>query len=210
MPTSRLPVLAKRLVFFGAAQVGKSAIIRRFISQSFSEHYTPTVEDMFERPIDYQGKEIKLQILDTGGSFYFPAMHQLALNNGDLFVVVYSTDDTSSYHKALETCDEIAKTRGPGMPIVVVANKNDLGRRVEQAEAELMFCQWNTYQMESSAKEEDSIEEIFIRSLSLICAMDFNSPKDSSPMVCSVQRKRGSSFLTRIRSLARKMTNFPN
>ncbi|XP_041461051.1 GTP-binding protein Di-Ras2-like [Lytechinus variegatus] len=210
MPTSLLPVIAKRLVFFGAAQVGKSAIIRRFISQSFSEHYIPTVEDMFERPIDYQGKEIKLQILDTSGSFYFPAMHQLALNNGDLFVVVYSTDDTLSYHKALETCDEIERTRGPGMPIVVVANKNDLERQVEQAEAELMFCQWNTYQMESSAKDENSIAEIFTRSLSLLCATDFNSPEDSSPKVCSGQRKRGSSILTKIRSLGRKITNFPN
>ncbi|XP_784847.4 ras-like protein 1 [Strongylocentrotus purpuratus] len=181
MPSKSSSVMAKRLVFFGAAQVGKSAIIRRFVSQTFSEQYNPTIEDMFEMPIDYDGKEVYLQILDTSGSFKFPAMHQLALNNGDIFVVVYSTDDILSYHEALATCDEIAGKRGPGMPIVVVANKNDLGKRqVGKAEAELMFCQWNTYHVESSAKEENSIAQIFTRCLSLLCPADVTSPKDSS------------------------------
>ncbi|XP_030855890.1 GTP-binding protein Di-Ras2-like [Strongylocentrotus purpuratus] len=210
MPSKSSSVMAKRLVFFGAAQVGKSAIIRRFVSQTFSEQYNQTIEDMFERPIDYDGKEVKLQILDTSGSFNFPAMHQLALNNGDIFVVVYSTDDILSYHEALATCDEIAEKRGPGMPIVVVANKNDLeNRQVGKAEAELMFCQWNTYHVESSAKEENSIAEIFTRCLSLLCPADVTSPKDSSQVFerkRSFRRALSTQLQSTIHLVASKMT----
>eukprot|EP00057_Strongylocentrotus_purpuratus_P031509 XP_784847.3 PREDICTED: GTP-binding protein Di-Ras2-like [Strongylocentrotus purpuratus] len=209
MPSKSSSVIAKRLIFFGSAQVGKSAIIRRFVSQTFSEQYNPTIEDMFERPIDYDGKEVKLQILDTSGSFNFPAMHQLALNNGDIFVVVYSTDDILSYHEALATCDEIAEKRGPGMPIVVVANKNDLGnRQVGKAEAELMFCQWNTYHVESSAKEENSIAEIFTRCLSLLCPADVTSPNNSSQILerkKSLKRSLSTQLQSTIRSLTGKM-----
>ncbi|XP_071480767.1 GTP-binding protein Di-Ras1-like [Diadema antillarum] len=166
---SRSNSVTKRVVFFGAAQVGKSAIIRHFTKKSFPTHYQPTVEDMYDCDVEYKGMSVRLDILDTAGSYVFPAMRRLALNSGDLFVVVYSSDNRQSYLEALRTCAEITEVRGHDVPIVVVANKTDLTEQtVLRPEAELMFCQWNTFTTECSAADEWRVNRVFDKCLSLM------------------------------------------
>ena len=42
------------------------------------------------------GLDLKLDILDTGGSYVFPAMRTLAIKSADGFVLVCAVDDPSS------------------------------------------------------------------------------------------------------------------
>ena len=45
---------------------GKTALIRRFVSNEFPREYCPTIDDVFETSLEVDSKVIKVQILDTG------------------------------------------------------------------------------------------------------------------------------------------------
>ncbi|XP_026158532.1 ras-related protein Rap-2b-like [Mastacembelus armatus] len=117
-----------RLVVLGAAAVGKSALILRFLHDRFEHKYTRTVEELhvLEYETPSSGK-MRVEILDTSGSYSFPAMRELCIRHSDAFGLVYAVDDPGSFEEVRRLRDEILELRGgKGAPITVVGNKADL------------------------------------------------------------------------------------
>lgn len=116
------------IAVFGDKKVGKTALIRRFIGQSFSKQHNPTVEDYYEEEIIRGTHRCRqLKILDTTGSYDFPAMRQIAISKSEAFVLVYSVDDPKSFEKVKWHRQEILKYKGQTkVPILIVCNKTDL------------------------------------------------------------------------------------
>lgn len=117
-----------RLVFLGAAGVGKSALIHRFLHDRFEHKYTRTVEELHVLEFDAAGSgKMRLEILDTSGSYSFPAMRELCIRHSDAFALVYAVDDPGSLEEVRRLRDEILELRGDkGAPITVVGSKADL------------------------------------------------------------------------------------
>lgn len=70
----------ERVVIFGAAKVGKSAIIQQFLYDRFPERYNKTIEDLYIAEYNLSsGASLTLEILDTAGSYQFPAMRELPI-----------------------------------------------------------------------------------------------------------------------------------
>lgn len=68
----------RRIVVLGAAKVGKSALIQQFLYDQFPERYNRTVEDLYIAEYNLSsGASLTLEILDTTGSYQFPAMRKL-------------------------------------------------------------------------------------------------------------------------------------
>ncbi|EDO25607.1 predicted protein, partial [Nematostella vectensis] len=116
-----------RVVVLGSGGVGKTSLVKRFISGTFSEQYTPTVGDLYEKSVTLS-KDFNafLEIMDTAGSYPFPAMKKLTIQNADAFVLVYSVDEKASLQEALELQREIVYIKGKTVPMVLVGNKTDL------------------------------------------------------------------------------------
>jgi len=84
------------IVVFGSGGVGKTSLVRRYLYNCFQEKYQPTIEDDYRKVISYKGNLCDLTILDTTGTHQFPAMRNLAIRNGDGFIIVYAIDDKLS------------------------------------------------------------------------------------------------------------------
>ena len=98
------------VALFGATGVGKTAIIARFLTDTYdSDHLlrAPTIEDLHEQMVVVNGKRVALRLvghcriieclqIDTGGSYSFPAMERLHMARADAFVLVYTKDDVNS------------------------------------------------------------------------------------------------------------------
>ncbi|XP_022258718.1 dexamethasone-induced Ras-related protein 1-like [Limulus polyphemus] len=170
-----------RLVVMGSSRVGKTAIIKRFLYQSFTAEYKPTVEELLTTEYDVRGAILKLDILDTSGSYEFPAMRHLAISSGDAFVLVYSIDDADSFEEVRRLRDSVLEIRSSGVPIVVAGNKSDLEekRSVRKELAETLVCiDWEHGFVESSAKDNINISTIFKE---LFLQGHLDCPKPSFP-----------------------------
>ncbi|RWS12367.1 GTP-binding protein Di-Ras2-like protein [Dinothrombium tinctorium] len=159
-----------RLVVMGSAKVGKTAIIKQFLYETFPEEHNPTVEELHKSEFDI--KDIGLigvEILDTSGSFPFPAMNRLAIASGDAFILVYAVDDKDSFEEVKRLKDLISQVKGLDSdssnvpPVVIAGNKCDLDdQRVFSREmTELECIDWEVGFVECSAKQNENVVQIF-------------------------------------------------
>ena len=77
-----------RLVVFGDSYVGKSAIIKRFLTGKFITEFVPTVEDLYSHDFQIGETSLKVDILDTAGDAQFPAMRRYRVFHMDIRKII--------------------------------------------------------------------------------------------------------------------------
>lgn len=168
--TLQLPRNVFNVVVLGAGGVGKTSLVARFVNNEFPELHTPTVEDLYEKPIHLRkGVSALLQVLDTAGTYQFPAMKKVTIQFGDAFILVYSVNDPDSLDEALKLQQEIYKAKGTeDVPMVLVGNKCDLAsgtdhdkRLVSHAIASTLSRGKNCVLAETSAKYDLNVSGVF-------------------------------------------------
>ncbi|KAM4639593.1 DIRA2 protein, partial [Probosciger aterrimus] len=160
-----------RVVVFGAGGVGKSSLVLRFVKGTFRESYIPTIEDTYRQVISCDKSICTLQITDTTGSHQFPAMQRLSISKGHAFILVYSITSRQSLEELKPIYEQICQIKGDieNIPIMLVGNKNDesQNREVDSSEGEAMAKKWKCAFMETSAKLNHNVKELFQELLNL-------------------------------------------
>ncbi|KAL6734451.1 hypothetical protein Aduo_004990 [Ancylostoma duodenale] len=162
-----------RVAVFGAGGVGKSSIVQRFVKGTFSENYVPTIEDTYRQVISCNQKNVcTLQITDTTGSHQFPAMQRLSISKGHAFVLIYSVTSKQSLEELAPIVKTLMEVKGNSLsetPIMLVGNKSDDNTRREVATetGSKLAAKWGTGFIETSAKNNDNITELFQQLLAL-------------------------------------------
>ncbi|XP_054635302.1 GTP-binding protein Rhes-like [Dunckerocampus dactyliophorus] len=154
-----------RLVFLGAAGVGKTALIHRFLQDTFEPKHRRTVEELHSKEYDISGVKVTVEILDTSGSYSFPAMRKLSIQNSDAFALVYAVDDPESLEAVKSLRDEILEIKEDKYtPIVVVGNKMDREQERQVSSEDVLSTvemDWNNSYLEASAKDNTNVVEVF-------------------------------------------------
>jgi len=117
-----------RLIALGGPRTGKTSIIKRFLFQTYTDKYKPTVEDLYNREYDFGNITLRVDFLDTAGDLQFPAMRRLSISTAHAFLLVYALDSLESFETVKACFEEIRESRVDyqEVPIVIVGNKNDL------------------------------------------------------------------------------------
>lgn len=192
--------LLTRVVILGAAKTGKTAIVEQFLYDAFPVLHSATVEQLYRAEYDVRGAgTLTLDILDTSGTYEFPAMRQLAIRSADAFILVFSLDDGESFEEVRRIRELILQMKSesnnnsivppPAVPIVIVGNKSDLDRRVIRKEvAETVIClDWENGYIETSAKENKNIVKIFQELM-----VQSKVPFDVGPAIANRKPRRSS------------------
>lgn len=191
------------IVFFGDTCVGKTSLIQRFLGYGFSDEYHPTIEDFYIKHVFYQKKTCELQIIDTSGMHEFPAMRKVDILKADAFVLVYSTININSFRRLNRYRAEILEERKENRPCVVVCNKIDLephnsqslpivdNRGIQISARHLVENQWKNMWLETSAKENLQVDEIFERLLQEIFKQTENPHRKLSSLLQMRKRSAG-------------------
>lgn len=155
---------------FGAAGVGKSSLVLRFVRGTFRETYIPTIEDTYRQVISCDKSICTLQITDTTGSHQFPAMQRLSISKGHAFILVYSVTSRQSMEDLHPIFEQICQIKGDiqKIPIMLVGNKSDeTQRELDASEGQALASKWKCSFMETSAKMNYNVQELFQELLNL-------------------------------------------
>ncbi|XP_077575351.1 GTP-binding protein Rhes-like [Stigmatopora nigra] len=171
---STKPKNCKRIVVLGAPRVGKTSILRRYLRDGFVEEYQPTSEDFVRKLFRIRGETYQIDVLDASRERDFPAKRRLSILTGDIFLLVFSLDDRSSFEEVCALRQEIqtAKSkltksshhsRQQELALVICANKVDLSEsKVEVSQAEVLHALGeNCAYFETSAKDSTNLEKVF-------------------------------------------------
>ena len=165
-----------RFTLFGGAKAGKTSVLNRFISDTFTHRYRPTIEDHMTHTIDHNGNICVCLFVDTCGANDFPAMRRLAISKGNAFLLVYAIDDRKSFIEVKRTAEEIIGLKDPSedVKIMLIGNKTDLEdqRQVDRQDGENLVEELNNGNVSSMFFEVSSffntgISDIFTSLLNM-------------------------------------------
>jgi small GTP-binding protein len=159
-----------RIAVLGAKEVGKTAVIIRFIRNTFDTVYIPTTQDLFDKLVLFNKKWYKLILIDTAGQSEMQSVTSVAIKSADFFLLMYSITDTASFEGVEQYYERTKQAASPGEPqILLVGNKTDQEHRsVETSLGESKASSLSASFMECSAKGNANIDAIFDRILEIL------------------------------------------
>jgi small GTP-binding protein len=167
-----------RVAVLGEKEVGKTAVILRFIRNTFDTVYIPTTQDLFDKLVLFNKKWYKLIVIDTAGQSEMQSVTSVAIKSADAFILMYSCDSLSSFEAIGQYYERTKQAASPGEPqILVVGNKTDLDdRKVTTQQGERLAQDLNGSFMECSAKGNCNTEETFERVIEILTGQKKQAP----------------------------------
>ena len=120
-----------KIVIVGDTTVGKTALMRSYLSSNFSEDdYTPTVLDVYKGRKNVESTPVDVEIHDTSGDENLSVSRHIQYNDTDLFVLCVAVDLRASFQNVKRWVSEIKQAK-PDAPIALILTKRDLVEIVE-------------------------------------------------------------------------------
>jgi small GTP-binding protein len=154
-----------RVLFVGDDSVGKTSLLQRYVENTFSDIYMPTIGIDFKiSTVKFNKKIVKLQLYDTGGGDQFRNIVSGYYPNADAIVIVYDISDIDSFrhverwlHDAIHNKKDHSPFKDQNVPKFLIGNKTDLPsyrRAVSSVAGETLARQHGMIFFETSAKNK--------------------------------------------------------
>ncbi|MFX1514291.1 MAG: Rab family GTPase, partial [Promethearchaeota archaeon] len=122
----RKKIVAK-IVMLGDGAVGKTALVRRFMKQSFDGAYKITMGlDLSLKEINLPETTVGIQLWDMGGQVAFRSLRSRFYQGSRCAVLVYDVTRPQTFENLDEWRQELKENIQEEIPFVVLGNKNDL------------------------------------------------------------------------------------
>lgn len=154
----------RKIAIMGYKSVGKSSLSIQFIEGQFVDSYDPTIENTFTKTVRVNSQDYEIKLMDTAGLdeySLFPSQYVLDVHG---YVLVYSVTSVKSFDVVKSLYDKLLNITGKvQVPIVLVGNKTDLHleRQVSSSDGKKLADDWNAVFIETSAKENLSVSDVF-------------------------------------------------
>ena len=154
-----------KVVIIGDSAVGKTNILLRFVSDEYKmAHITTIGVDFKIKTVSIDGVKIKMQIWDTAGQERFKTITETYYKGASGVLLVYAINDRKTFNSIENWLKQIIESQPEGISKLLVGNKCDLPeseRQVSKAEGEALAKKYGIQFMETSAKDNSNISEIF-------------------------------------------------
>jgi len=160
---------SKKIVVLGHFGVGKTSLIRRFVTDTFSDNYKVTIgvhitKKVVEITVD---KTMSLILWDLEGTDDIASIRKSYLLGTHGAVFVFDVARPSTFQDLNEDLKIVAE-KMPEVPVMVVGNKSDLA---EESELKTIFQEHNiSVDFLTSAKTGSAVNELFLKLATLLSA----------------------------------------
>lgn len=157
-------MMQKKVCMLGGFAVGKTSLVRRFVTNVFSEHYQTTIGVTVEKKtvtVDHQ--DVMLMLWDLYGEDEFQHVRESYLRGSSGYILVIDGTRKATLDTARLLQQTVVRTVGP-LPFVAIINKSDLRSEweIDQPVIEQLREQgWPVFL--GSAKLGQGVDELFGR-----------------------------------------------
>ena len=155
-----------KLILVGSEAVGKTSLMNQYIDKTFTESYLMTMgSDKTLKKINIEGKEVTLEIYDTAGQIDYRAINKIFMKNTDIALIVYDITNRKSFEELTNWIYSVNQSNNNKNVIFgIAANKSDLYEKkvIDKKEGEEFAKNNNALFFETSAKDYDSVENVFL------------------------------------------------
>jgi small GTP-binding protein len=155
-----------KFVVIGSAGVGKTAILKRLVDDTYQDDLQSTVGVEFDTvTVTVDRHKIKLQIWDTAGQERFRSIARAYYRNAAGVILVFDVTDRKSFDALPTWISDIHAMCDPNAIVQLIGNKSDAKshRLVTVQEADAFASQHKLQYIETSAKFGDNVPEAFVR-----------------------------------------------
>lgn len=157
-------LLRYKMILFGMANVGKTALVDRYINNKFERDYIATLGyNVFEKKIPYEDVNISLLIYDIGGQEQFRELRKKYAKGANTALLIYDITSRESFNTLSSWRQDLQLFVGE-IPFIIIGNKLDLeaNRQVSNEEAMQLSYQLGASDFfETSALTGEKVEEAF-------------------------------------------------
>jgi small GTP-binding protein len=156
-------VTQKKICMVGAAGVGKTSLVRRYVDSVFSERYHSTLGVKVDKKlVEVDGQEVSLVLWDLAGMDELSGVPASYLRGsaGYLLVVDGTRRETLGVAERLQA--DVERELGH-VPFVVLLNKSDLSDEWQLGDAERELSERGWTGLPTSAKVGEGVESAFCR-----------------------------------------------
>jgi small GTP-binding protein len=158
------PLRKFKCVLLGHQAVGKTALVYRFMYNSFDNNYQSTVGiDFLSKTMNLDNGMIRLQIWDTAGQERYHSLAPQYVRDSVAAIIVYDVTKVQTFHESSKWIEIVRKERGNNAVIILVGNKTDQEeeRKVSWVEGEQKAKELNLLFIETSAKLGYNVQTLF-------------------------------------------------
>ncbi|MFW9939074.1 MAG: Rab family GTPase [Candidatus Thorarchaeota archaeon] len=156
-----------KVLLTGAAAVGKTSLVQRFIKNRFAANYKLTVGvDILTKDVEFRPGEIAtLSIWDIGGQQRFEFIRSTFYKGAAGALLVFDLTREQTYSETRKWLTEIRQFAGENIPFVLIGNKADLledvGEVIDRRDARNFAEKEGSIYIETSAKTGINVDEAF-------------------------------------------------
>ena len=154
-----------KILFLGNTNVGKTALLSRYINDSFVEKGLPTLGvDVEFKYVKLEGKKIKLDLWDTAGEERFKNITKNYYSGANGIIFVCDVTSKDSLEKLKYWIKEAKDNSSADVEMILVGNKIDLTseRELDLQALKDFGSKYNIDVYEASAKTGKGVEEFFM------------------------------------------------
>ena len=156
-----------KVLLTGAAAVGKTSLVQRFIKHRFAANYKLTVGvDILTKDVEFKPSEVAtLSIWDIGGQQRFEFIRSTFYKGAAGALLVFDLTREQTYIETRKWLTEIRQFSNQNIPFVLIGNKADLvedvGEVVDSNEARAFAKKEGSIYIETSAKSGINVDDSF-------------------------------------------------
>jgi small GTP-binding protein len=141
--------------------VGKTSLVRRFVTSEYEDKYLTTVGvKIVKKVVEVKDQSLTLMLWDIAGKDELAPVNLAQVIGTSGYILVVDGCRASTLATAMDLQKNITKMYGP-LPFVMAVNKVDLEGQWELKRTDIDSCGWATF--DTSAKTGVGVDEMFFR-----------------------------------------------